>query len=151
MPKKEHEEPYFARLAEFMVREDKDIFVSATELELGLTSDECSKVSKNKTFQKLLRGERTKQYNELARDPQRSKDTLVGKAIFAIDKLLEAENYDKAMTGILSLAKIEGYVGNDTNVNVFSGLSTQDMEALRKRLKKDQDGPSPIPPAQGSA
>jgi hypothetical protein len=141
MARREQEEPYFSRLAEYMVREDKDIFVSATELELGLTSAECAKVTKNKTFQKLLRGYRNELYNELARDPRRSKDTLVGKAIFSIEKLMEAEQYDKAMTGILSLAKIEGYVGSDTNVNVFSGLSTKDMADLKAKLKKDQDGP----------
>jgi hypothetical protein len=134
-----HEEPFFHRLANYMVQYDKDIFVAATELELGLTSAECDRVAKNKIFQKYLRGERTKVYNELARDPNRSKDTLVGKAIFSIDKLMEAGQFDKALTGILALAKIEGYVGSDTNVNLFSGLSTKDMEALRNKLKKEQE------------
>lgn len=145
MARKAIEEPYFQRLAVFMVENEKDIFVAATELELGLTSEECVRVTKNKIFQKLLRSERTKVYNELARDPQRSKDTLVGKALFAIDKLLELEHFDKALTGILSLAKIEGYVGNDTNVNLFSGLSTKDMEQLKVKLKQNQDGASPPP------
>jgi len=134
-----------------MVQYEKDIWVAATELDLGLTSEECVRVTKNKIFQKLLRGERTKVYNELARDPQRSKDTLVGQAIHSIAKLMEAEQYDKALTGILSLAKIEGFVGSDTNINVFSGLSTKEMADLKAKIKKDQDGPSPIPPAQGSA
>jgi hypothetical protein len=149
MARREIEEPYFQRLAEYMARQDKDIWVAATELELGLTSEECVRVTKNKLFQKMLRTERTKIYNDLARDPERGKDTLVGKAIFAIEKLFDNEQWDKALTGILSLAKIEGYVGADTNVNLFSGLSTQDMAALKERLKK-KDGDT-IPPAQGNA
>lgn len=148
MARHQLEEPYFARLATYMVQHDKDLWVSASELGLGLTSEECQKVSKNKIFQKMLRVERTKAYNELARDPSRSKDTLIGKAIFSIDKLMEAGQFDKALTGILSLAKIEGIVGNDTNINLFSGLSTKDMEALKSKLKKDQDGP---PPPMGMA
>jgi hypothetical protein len=143
MPRKNQEEPYFQRLAAFMVEHDRDIWQSATELELGLTSNECLNLSKNKIFQQILRSERTKLYNDLARDPQRSKDTLVGKALFAIEKLLEQQAYDKALNGILNLAKIEGYVGADTNVNVFSGLSTKDMESLKNRLKQQQDGDSP--------
>jgi hypothetical protein len=145
MAKRDIEEPYFQRLAAHMVTYQKDIWTAATELELGLTSEECVKVTKNKIFQKLLRTERTKEFNNLARDPARSKDTLIGQALFSIEKLLENEQYDKALTGILSLAKIEGYVGSDTNVNLFSGLSTKDMADLKTRLKKDQDGP---PPAQ---
>jgi hypothetical protein len=141
--RKNQEEPYFQRLAALMVEREKDIWQAATELELGLTSEECLKLSKNKIFQQILRSERTKLYNELARDPQRSKDTLVGKAIFAIEKLLEQESYDKALTGILNLAKIEGYVGADTNVNVFSGLNSKDMETLKAKLKQQQDGTTP--------
>jgi hypothetical protein len=131
-----------------MVREKQPIFESATALELGLTSQECDKVMKNRTFQKILRGYRNEYYNELARDPKRSKDTLVGQAIQAIEHLMEGKAYDKALTGILALAKIEGFVGSDTNINVFSGLSTKDMADLKAKLKRDQDGP---PQSQGTA
>jgi hypothetical protein len=148
MARREQEEPFYQRLAEFMVREDKDLWVAATELELGLTSDECERVMRNKAFQRILRSERNKLYNDLANDPARGKTTLVGQAIFSIEKLIEKEQWDKALTGLLSLAKIEGFVGNDTNINVFAGLSSKDVEALRTRLKEKQQG---MPETKGNA
>lgn len=142
MAKREQEEPFFQRLAGYMATNDKDIWVASTELELGLTSLECDRVAKNKNFQKYLRSERNKIYNDLATDPQRTKETLIGKAVYAIDKLLDAGAFDKALTGILSLAKIEGIVGSETNVNVFANLSTKEMAELKTRLKAgQQDGP----------
>lgn len=133
---REHEEPYFQRLAAHMVREDRDCWQAATDMELGLTTHECASLLKNKAFQRILRSERTKLYNELANDPARGKDTLVGQAMFSIEKLLESEQWDKALTGILSLAKIQGFVGADTNVNLFTGLSTRDLESLKTKLKE---------------
>lgn len=141
----EIEEPYFQRLAEHMTRMDKDILVSATELELGLTSAECQRLTKNKAFQRVLRTERIKLYNELAEDPNRGKNTLVGQAAFAIEKLIENEQYDKALTGILSLAKIEGFVGADSTINVFAGLNTKDMEALKEKLRAKAEGIPQLP------
>lgn len=144
-PKPELEEPFYERLAKFMAQEDKEIFVAATSLELGLTSAEVLRVSKNRAFQRCLRIERIRVYNELADDPNRGKTTLVGQAIYAIEKLMDADQYDKALTGILSLAKIEGFVGSDSTVNVFASLNTKDMEALREKLKAKQEGVPQLP------
>lgn len=150
MPRRnDREEPFFQRLAELMVREEKDVWVAATELNLGLTSDECRALSKNKGFQRALRAERLKLYNELANDPNRSKSTLIGQAIQCIDKLMDSAP-DKALAGIITLAKIEGWVGADTNVNVFAGLTTNEMEALKAKLKRRADGDE-FPNSEGNA
>lgn len=131
-----------------MVREDKDLWVAATELELGLKTDECNALSKNLGFQRVLRAERLKLYNELASDPNRTKSTLIGQAILCIEKLVN-DAPDKALAGILTLAKIEGWVGSDTNVNVFAGLTTQELNDLKSKLKQRAEGD--LPQAEGNA
>jgi hypothetical protein len=131
------EYPFFARLSTFMVTNDVDIFAAATELELGLTSAECQRLLKNKGFLRVLRTARLKAYTELANDPDQNKDSLIGKGIYCVDRLMDDQQYDKALSGILSLAKIQGYVGADSTVNVFAGLNTKDMEALKAKLKNE--------------
>lgn len=151
MPRREQEEPYFDRLATHMVREDRDMFQAATDLELGLNGEDCKRLAKNKAFQRALRSARMQLFNELADDPKRGKNTLIGQAIFSIERLLDVGQYDKALAGILTLAKIEGFVGADSNVNVFAGLSTKDLQELKTKLKQGQNTTVELPEAKGNA
>lgn len=147
---KHNEEPFYARLAAIMVREDKNCWQAATDLELGLTNEECTLLMKNQRFQQILRTERLKLYNELASDPNRSKHTLIGQAMFCVEKLMEQDSYDKALAGLLNIAKIEGFVGSDTNVNVFAGLSSRELAELKQKLKSQKSDMTdlPLPSAQ---
>lgn len=129
------EQPFYSKLAQYMVREDKNCWQASVELELGLTQDECVDIMKNSMFQTILRSERMKLYNELAQNPMRTKHTLIGQAVVCVEKLMEAEQYEKAMNAIVNLAKIEGWVGSDTNINVFAGLSSKELADMKAKLK----------------
>ncbi len=145
---KRESEVYYQRLAKHMVRRDRDIWQAQIDLGLDLTQEECEALPNNTIFQQCLRIERLALYNELADDPNRGKNTLIGQATFAIEKLLDTKQYDKALTGILSLAKIAGYVGADSTVNVFSNLTTQDLAKLKADLKAKKDN---LPESTGTA
>jgi hypothetical protein len=66
-----------------------------------------------------------------------------------IDCLMREGEYDKAAAAIEKLGKLEGWVGGDSNVNVFAGLSARDIAEARERLVKgtvESDLPRPVAP-----
>lgn len=142
------EQPFYKRLAELMTREDLGCWQASVELDLGLTQDECADIMKNSVFQTILRSERMKLYNELAQNPMRTKHTLIGQAVFCVEKLMEADQYEKAMNAIMNLAKIEGWVGSDTNINVFAGLSSKELADMKAKLKS---AVHELPPADSAS
>lgn len=130
------EQSWFARAAEKMVREEKTLYAVAQELELQMTSRECENVARTKTFQKALWQARTTFHKELANDPDRNKNSLVGNMLLAANKLMEEGKYDKAAEVLFKLARIEGYVGSEANVTVIGTLSQADIDKAKEEVKK---------------
>ena len=59
---------------------------------------------------------------------------MKGQLVFAIGKLIEKGQEDKAVTAIMALAKFEGWTSDGANVNVFNDLTQTDLAALRKKF-----------------
>ncbi len=129
-------EPWYQKAAERMARENKSLFVVSNELDLGMTAKQCIDLEKTKDFAACYRGERLKYYKELASDPQRSKETLVGQMLVCADELFKKDAPDKAARVLMDLAKIQGYMDASTNLNIFGSLTASDLEATKARLKK---------------
>lgn len=108
--------------------------IAASEIGHPLDPDEADKVSRRRDFQDILRVERNKFYAAVANDPSRSKSTAIGKMEVLIDRLIASGEYDKAANAIDKLGKLEGWVGADSSVNVFAGLSARDIAEARERL-----------------
>ena len=108
---------------------------SLTRTTWDLTSTECQNVARTKEFQSVLRSERNKFYKELSTDPSRSRSTAIGQLLFAVQKLLEGEQYDKAVTALVALAKLEGWTSDQAQLNIFNDLNSKDIEGLRKKLQ----------------
>lgn len=128
-------EAWYEKAAEIMVREEKSLRQAAMELDLPLTTEECANIERRKTFQKALWAARHKFYKDLSSDPERNKNSVLGQLVFLAQKLIEEREYDKAAEVLFKLAKVEGHVGGENNINIFGNLTPQDIEAERKRIE----------------
>jgi hypothetical protein len=136
MAKRYKEEPYFARLAEKLVREGMDIWDATQELELGLQPEFVKKLMNNPTFKAVLGLERIRLYREIGTDAKRDKDYLIGMNKFAIEQLLEKGEYKEAAEAIQKCAKLEGHIGPDIAVNALgTGLSTSELTTVLEKVK----------------
>jgi hypothetical protein len=131
---KRQEREWFQRVAEMMVRDDCGLSTACTRLSIPITSVECDSVYKSKEFQRILRTQRIKFYNELANDPTRTKRTAIGILLHAMEKLVESGAYDKVPNSVFQLARIEGWVGPEGNVNVFAGLTASELAQVRRKV-----------------
>lgn len=122
------------QIAELMVREGLQFREAVLELHLALTPQECDAVKNRAEFQNILRDEKLQYQTGIGDNPLRSKAAALGLMHIAIEKLMEAGEYDKAISGIEKLSKLEGWIGNESTINVFAGLSARDIEAAKERL-----------------
>ena len=118
-----------------MARESLTLAEAATRLHVPITREEAAKTFKTKSFQSLLRSERLRYYAEVGRDPEWSRKTAIGQLLVCIQSLMAEGMYDKAAEVILKATKVEGWLGNETQVTVFNGLTARDFEAIRAKLK----------------
>lgn len=123
-----------------MVRSGSKLFAWACEHNMGLKPVECENIIRTKEFMAALRAARNVFYKELATDPTRSRTTAIGQLLFAIQKLLEADQYDKAVTAIGQLFKAEGWTQDQASISIFNEISGKDIDAIRKRLQGPKAG-----------
>lgn len=136
------EEDWFTRVADTMVREQKSIRQAAMEHGIACTSEELATIEKRKGFQAALWTARHRYNKELASNPERTKTALLGQMVFLVQKLIEEGEYDKALEGLLKLAKVEGFIGPDQQVNIFGGVTPADLQEARKRIESELAGGS---------
>lgn len=134
---KKIEEIWHAKAAELMVRHSISLRKAGEMLGANLTEQEASNLMRSKMFQKILWGERNKFWRELADDPQRSKQTAIGVAVLAIQKLAEAGQWKEVVEAVFKLGRIEGWVGSEGNVNIFQNLSAEEIEEAKKRVEAE--------------
>ena len=125
---------YFVQIAEVMVRTGVSLKQAAVEVGHPLDPDEAELVGRRRDFSDILRNERNKYNAMVANDPSRTKSSLLGRMAILADRLTAEGELDKAAVVLEKLAKIEGWAGADSNVNVFSGLTARDLLEARERL-----------------
>lgn len=125
---------WFHQAAEVMVRTQCSLKAAALEVGHPLDPDEADKVSRRRDFQEILRIEKNKFYQGIANDPSRTKSVIVGQMWFLADRLISEGEYERAAGVLDKLAKMEGWAGNEANINIFSGLSQRDIQEARERL-----------------
>jgi len=123
-----------------MAREGLTLAEALTRLQAPLTKEQAAKIYKTKSFQGLLRSERLRFYAEVGRDPEWSRKTAIGQLLVCIQNLMAEGQYDKAAEVILKATKVEGWLGNETAVTVFNGLTAKDFESIRAKLKGEAQG-----------
>lgn len=130
---------WYDRAAEAMTRNNKTLFAWSNENNKGLRAVECENIVRTKEFMAAMRAARNRFYKELSTDPTRSRNTAVGQLLFAVQKLLENEQYDKAVAALAHLFKVEGWTTDQAQVNIFNDLNAKDIDALRKKMQEKKD------------
>lgn len=126
---------YYQQAAELIARDGLTLAEALTRLNQPITKEAAAKLFRTKHFQSLLRSERLRYYAEVGRNPEWSRKTAIGQLLVCIQELMASGEYDKAAEVILKATKVEGWLGNETQVTVFNGLSQQQLEQIRSRLK----------------
>lgn len=131
------EEVWHVKAAELMVRHSLSVRRAAEALGVALSEGEASNLIRSKMFQKLLWTERNKFHRELADDPLRSKQTAIGVAVLAIQKLAEAGQWKDVVEAVFKLGRLEGWVGSEGNVNIFQNLTAEELEEAKKKIQAE--------------
>ena len=73
-------------------------------------------------------------YSEIESSPGRTKAAVLGMVTIAIQKLYDAGEWEKVIEACLKLSKMQGWVGQENEVNIFANISAKDIEEARKQL-----------------
>lgn len=136
MGKSSENEPFLNELADTMVEENVSCRDAAAMLNLPLTSEEIGNIERRKSFKQLLYDRRHQYWLQIGANPLASKEALVGQIKQLADKMAADGDYDKATEALFKLAKVAGWVGAETNVNVFGSLSAKEFAQLREKVEK---------------
>lgn len=124
---------------ELMVRTGMSFKQAATELNKVITVEECNVILRRATFQRLLWEARHRFFSELGANPNFRKETAIGKLLNLAEKLETEGKYDSAAEVIFKIAKMNGWTGPESTVNVFGDLSQKDIDSIRKKLSKPME------------
>lgn len=128
------EQEWHLQVAEIMAREGYTIQEALTKLKVACGSEEARNTFRSKSFQHLLRQERNRFFREIGTDSEWAKKTAIGKLLACAEALYTRGEYDKAAEVILKACKVEGWVGEAVNVNVFAGMTGRDLDQIREKL-----------------
>lgn len=137
-PESEHHQP----LAELIAREGITLREAATRLKFAITSEEAGNLFRTKGFQRLLRAERNRYFAEVGQDIEWRRKTAIGMMLHCVQQLIEHGEFDKAAEVILKAARVEGWLGAETSVNVFAGLTQKELDSLQSKIKEKATAPT---------
>lgn len=133
-------ETWMPEAAEIMVRENKSLKEAITDLGLALNSIDCANVGRRRSFQELLHTARAKYHSEVGTDPGLTKDAIAGQLKILADQLQAEGNAKDASQVLERLAKVKNWLGEGGTVNIFSGLTTRDIDEMRAKIEQSRDG-----------
>lgn len=119
-----------------MARSGCSLSQAATELGVALSHEEAGKILRRPTFQSMLWEARHRYFSQLGGDPNFSKDTAIGQMLDQARKLDEEGLHDKAAEVLFKIAKMNNWVGPESQVNVFGELSDADLKAIREKISQ---------------
>ena len=144
MPQPSTEAEWWQPCAELMAREGVSLREAATRLKAPITSEQAASTFRLRGFQKLLRSERNRFFLEIGQDAAWSKRTAIGQMLYLVSRLIDEGQHDKALEGLLKVARTEGWLGAESNVNVFASVSDKELADMRLKLiekfKEEQSG-----------
>jgi hypothetical protein len=133
------------QVAELMVRDGMSFKEAVNELHLPLTPGECDAVKNRAVFQDILLKAQHTHRESLANMPERSKASAIGLALLSLEKLFQEGEWREVIAGVEKIGKMEGWIGGETNINVFSGLTQTDIKKAKERIAQQlvESGPTP--------
>lgn len=137
-----YEKFWWGKAAAMMVRNTVSLMTAAKEMGVELTRGDVLDIERQKSFERVLWSERYNYWKEIATDPERSKNSSIGQLQLLAQKLMEDGSWSMAADTIFKIAKLENWVGSDTQVNVLGGLSEREFKDLERKLKQRATGTS---------
>lgn len=125
---------WMKKAAERMCWSGGSLKQAAVELGVEISIDESDVIGRSKEFQEILEREQISYRNHFTETPGRSKATAIGMMLLAIENLAKEGEWDKVVVATEKLAKLEGWIGLDANVNIFAGLTTKELDEHKKRV-----------------
>jgi len=135
---------WYTEAAEDIVWTNVSVQEAAAKLGHVLTGEEAARLAKTPEFQRAMTKARNEYYAEIGRNPGRTKAVVLGRLDMCAEELMKQKSWDKAAEVLLKLAKVEGYVGGDTEVSVFAGLTQKEIDEVRARVTRAQQQPGPV-------
>src|SRR5258708_21560624 len=112
---------------------------AATHLQKIVSIDECNAILRRATFQRVLWEARHRFFSVLGSNPNYKKETAIGKLLALAEKLEIEGKFDSAAEVVFKIAKMNGWTGPESTVNVFGDLSQKDIDSIRKKLSKPSE------------
>jgi hypothetical protein len=128
------------QVAELMARGGVSFLQAIVTLELKIDPDEAEACSRRTDFQDILRSEKNKYHQMVANDPTMTKSAVMGQLWILADKLAREGEHDKSAGVLEKLAKLAGWQGGESNVNIFGGLTAKDIAEARARIAEGLPG-----------
>jgi len=132
-------EDWHLEAADLMARTGCSLAGAVTELGRIVSLEECNKILKRSTFQRVLWESRHRFFSELGSNPNYKKETAIGKLLALAEKLETEGKFDSAAEVVFKIAKMNGWTGPESTVNVFGELSQKDIDSIRKKLSKPSE------------
>lgn len=130
---------WFVQAAEEMIRNGLNLRMAAVEVGHELSPEEAERITKSKDFQEIFRNERNKYHAAIGNDPSRTKSVMIGMMWAQAEKLATEGESEKAALVLEKIAKLEGWGGNESNINIFAGLSAKDIAEAKRKLQESTD------------
>lgn len=127
-------------IARLMVQNQLSFVQAVKELKLALEGYECDVLQKRADWKKTLREAKNAFHADVANTPGRNKSSAIGMMQVAIENLMAEGEYDKAVSAIEKLAKLEGWVGSDSNINIFAGLTAREIAEQKAKVLEEING-----------
>ena len=119
-----------------MAREGVTLREAATRLKAAISTEDAANLFRTKGFQRLLRQERNRYFAEVGQDGEWRRKTAIGMLLHCCQQLMQNGEFDKAAEVILKASRVEGWLGSETSVNVFAGLSQRELDSLQAKIKE---------------
>jgi len=144
MPRPAEFENWHLEAINVMAQTGCSLVEAATQLGQEVSYEQANKLLRRVSFQRLLWEARHRYFSTLGGDPEWKKESAIGKLLVLASKLEEDGQHDKAAEVIFKIAKMSGWVGPDSTVNVFGDLSDKDLKTIREQISKSPTklGPS---------
>lgn len=126
---------WFKDVAAAMIRDRMSFRAALTALNISIPTSEAEAIERSNAFRKYLDMEQALLYQELSNNPNFDKNALVGGMLFAIQQMVREGAWDKAVEAWFKIARIQDWVGSESNVNITLGVSQRDIDEQLAKLK----------------
>jgi hypothetical protein len=132
-------EDWHYEAADLMARTGCSLTQAVTQMGRICSVEECNNLLRRATFQRVLWESRHRFFSELGANPNFKKETAIGRLLSLAQKLENEGKFDSAAEVVFKIAKMNGWTGPESTVNVFGDLSQKDIDSIRKKLSKPSE------------